>query len=53
MRAVGMDQNPFVVVAVVGVAADVHPPVNQQHALSGLRRQALRENASREPRADD
>ena len=53
MRAVLVDQEPGFVVAVVGVAADMRAPVDDEDALAALARETLRENAAGKAGADD
>ena len=53
MRPVAMHENAFVVVVVEGVAADVRPPIDQQHPLACARGETFGEHAAREAGADD
>ncbi len=53
VRPVAMDQHARFVVIIVGVAADVRPPVDDQHALVQPGGQTLGQHAAGEPGADD
>ena len=53
VRPVLVDQDAVVVVVVVGVAADVVAPVDDEHALPELRRQALGHHRAGEAGPDD
>ena len=53
VRAVGVDEDAGVVVAVVGVAADVRALVDDQHAQAQLAGEPLRQHAAGEAGADD
>ena len=53
VRPVTMDQHAGFIVMVVGVATDVRPAVDHQHALVQPGRQALGQYAAGEPGADD
>ncbi len=53
VRAVRVDQDAVVVVVVVGIAADVGAPVDEQDLLAGLRGQALGQHAAGEAGPDD
>ena len=52
MRAVLVDQDPGLVVTIVGIAADMRPPVDQEHLFIALARQPLGNDASRKAGAD-
>ena len=53
VRAVLVDQHAVLVVAVVGVAADVRPLVDEQDTLAEAGREPLRQHAAGEAGADD
>jgi hypothetical protein len=53
VRPVRVDEDALVVVAVVGVAADVRPFLDHQHALPEPARQPLGQHAAGEAGADD
>ena len=53
VRAVLVDQQAVIVVAVVGIAADVRAAVDEEDALVALARETFRENAAGEARADN
>ena len=52
VRAVGMNQNTRIVIAVIGITADVRPPVHDQDALP-IVCEPLGQHATREARAHD
>jgi hypothetical protein len=51
--SVGVKEHPGSVVMIVGIAADVLPPIDDEAARSALAGEALGENGSRKARADD
>ena len=53
VRPVAVHQDARLVVLVVGVAADMAAPVDQEHAPAGIAGQALGRDAAGEARADD
>ncbi len=52
VRAVTVDQDAIVVVVIVGIAADVAAPVDDQHALARVACQPLGQHAARKARPD-
>ena len=53
MRTVLVDQQPVVVITVIGVAADMVAAVDEKNALVALARKTLRQNAARKAGADN
>ena len=53
MRAVLVDQQAGLVVAVIGVAADMGAAVDDEHALVALARETLGKHAAGKAGADD
>ena len=53
VRAVAVDEDARLVEMVIGVAADMRPPIDHQHPLAGIRRQTLGHHRAGEARAHD
>jgi hypothetical protein len=49
MRAVLVDQDSSLVATIVGIAADMRPPVDQEHLFVALARQPLGNDAPAKP----